>query len=92
MKIKIWSTENGDEEDADETELGFYDPEDLSWALAAEAEDWFEENHDNYDYCDSLDVSIRLVDYPHAEAPTLWEYNVEVRMEPTFNAAQKKKP
>lgn len=92
MKILIWSPDNGDEDSADEVDMVFSVPEDLSWSLASEAETWLEKKHGEYDYCESLDVSIRLVDYPHNEAPTLWEYNVEVRMEPTFNAAQKKKP
>lgn len=92
MKILIWSPDNGDEDSADEKRIPDIAPEDLSWSLAFEAEAWLEKNHGSYDYCDELDVSIRLLDYPPTLVPTLWEYNVEVRMEPTFTAAQKKKP
>lgn len=66
MKILIWSPENGDEEDADERERPDIAPEDLGWQLAFEAQAWLERNHGEYDYCDSLDVSIRLL----ASAPT----------------------
>lgn len=90
MKIKIWSPENADEADADEQEMAHYDPEDLPWALGFRAEEWLNGNHSRYDHCDELEVAIRLLDYPHAEAKTLWRFHVGVEMEPVFRACELK--
>jgi len=78
MKIKIWSPDNADEKDADEKEVPYYEPRDLSWLLATEAEEWLEENHGDYDHCGELDVNIRLVEYPEGTAKTLWQFTVKV--------------
>lgn len=90
MKIKIWSQDNADEENADEIEVSDRaEPrtEDSEWSFWFNVEyavkDYAEEDHPRSDYWDNAVFCVRV-------GEELKTYDVEVQMEPTFCVAERK--
>jgi hypothetical protein len=84
MKIKIWSQDNSDEENADEVEVfGELDEEQLWDVVEYQVKKYAEEDHPGSDYWDNAVFCVRVGD-------KLRTYDVEVQMEPTFFVAERK--
>jgi len=91
MKIKIWSQDNSDEENADELELSvlFYvqDPSlneiVVDSAIERAVLEYAEKDHPHSDYWENAVFCVRLGD-------ELRIYDVEARMEQNFYAAKRK--
>ena len=90
MKIKIWSQDNSDEENADEIEVpasGAPRTEDSAWSfwygVERAVKAYAEKDYPRSDYWENAVFCVRV-------GEELKTYDVEVVMEPTFCVAERK--